>query len=102
MDPKIAALYNDAILRQIIGPFGTDENALEALDGFENFIYAFRRDEGEELIGHLEMLPMDRESYGLIHQDAHGGNFFVHEGRMTLFDFEWESLADCLEDPLPS
>ena len=39
-------------------------------------------------MSHLETLPKDRDSYGLIHQDAHGGNFFVHEGKITLFDFD--------------
>jgi len=38
---------------------------------------------------YLENLPMDEASYGLIHQDAHYGNFFVDEGgRITLFDFD--------------
>ncbi|HBX69812.1 MAG TPA: hypothetical protein DEH25_10670 [Chloroflexi bacterium] len=42
----------------------------------------------QDLMRHLQSLPKDRESYGLIHQDAHGGNFFVHEGQITLFDFD--------------
>jgi amicoumacin kinase len=38
---------------------------------------------------HLLALPRDAESYGMIHQDAHAGNFFVDEnGRLTLFDFD--------------
>jgi Ser/Thr protein kinase RdoA (MazF antagonist) len=38
---------------------------------------------------HLEALPKDPDSYGLIHQDAHAGNFFVDEsGTITLFDFD--------------
>lgn len=41
------------------------------------------------LKSHLDDLPKSRESYGLIHQDAHGGNFFVNEeGKITLFDFD--------------
>ena len=41
------------------------------------------------LIGHLETLSRDRDSYGLIHFDAHGSNFLVdEEGRITLFDFD--------------
>ncbi len=41
------------------------------------------------LKSHLDGLPKTRESYGLIHQDAHGGNFFVNEeGKITLFDFD--------------
>jgi Ser/Thr protein kinase RdoA (MazF antagonist) len=42
----------------------------------------------QELMRHFETLPKDRDSYGLIHQDAHGGNLFVHEGEITLFDFD--------------
>ena len=41
------------------------------------------------LMAHLRALPRGPESYGLIHQDFHGGNFFVDEvGRITLFDFD--------------
>jgi Ser/Thr protein kinase RdoA (MazF antagonist) len=42
-----------------------------------------------EVLEHLRRLPRGGESYGLIHQDAHGYNFFVDEnGRITLFDFD--------------
>lgn len=30
----------------------------------------------------------DKEAYGLIHVDFHRGNFFVKDGRITLFDFD--------------
>ena len=43
----------------------------------------------QELMDQLEGLPRDRESYGLIHQDAHGGNLFIdQDGKITLFDFD--------------
>ena len=43
----------------------------------------------QEVFGHLQALPQDGEGYGMIHQDAHAGNFFVDEnGRITLFDFD--------------
>jgi Ser/Thr protein kinase RdoA (MazF antagonist) len=43
----------------------------------------------QELKSHLDALPKTRDSYGLIHQDAHAGNFFVDElGEITLFDFD--------------
>jgi len=45
----------------------------------------------DELLAYLHTLPTTPDVYGLIHQDAHGGNFFVQEGRITLFDFD-----DCL------
>ncbi|MBE2220614.1 MAG: phosphotransferase [Anaerolineae bacterium] len=46
----------------------------------------------EALIAYLEALPQDPDSFGMIHQDAHAGNFFVDDdGQITLFDFD-----DCL------
>jgi Ser/Thr protein kinase RdoA (MazF antagonist) len=44
--------------------------------------------EFQTLLAHFEALTKGPDSYGLIHQDAHGGNFFVHEGQITLFDFD--------------
>jgi len=42
-----------------------------------------------QLKEHLDTLPRDRETYGLIHQDAHASNFFVdQQGNITLFDFD--------------
>ncbi len=41
------------------------------------------------LMTHLQLLPEDLNSYGMIHQDAHGGNFFVDDDyNITLFDFD--------------
>ncbi|GAP13710.1 putative homoserine kinase type II [Longilinea arvoryzae] len=45
----------------------------------------------DELLAYLHTLPTTPDVYGLIHQDAHGGNFFVQDGKITLFDFD-----DCL------
>jgi amicoumacin kinase len=41
------------------------------------------------LVERLTGLPRDPEGYGMIHQDAHPGNFFVDdEYTLTLFDFD--------------
>jgi Ser/Thr protein kinase RdoA (MazF antagonist) len=45
-------------------------------------------EEYRQLLRKIRPLPRDRASYGLIHQDAHMGNFFVDNGEMTLFDFD--------------
>jgi Ser/Thr protein kinase RdoA (MazF antagonist) len=43
----------------------------------------------KDLCNHVNTLAKDHESYGLIHHDAHGNNFFVNEaGQITLFDFD--------------
>lgn len=42
----------------------------------------------ETLARRVEALPRGRDDYGLIHFDAHGGNFFVDGDRITLFDFD--------------
>lgn len=42
-----------------------------------------------ELENEALALPAARDSYGLVHYDAHGGNMLVSEtGRITLFDFD--------------
>jgi len=45
----------------------------------------------QALLAKVRELPKDREHYGLIHFDVHGGNFFVHGGEVYLFDFD-----DCM------
>jgi Ser/Thr protein kinase RdoA (MazF antagonist) len=51
----------------------------------------------------LNALPADRDSFGLIHVDFHQGNFFVHEGKITLFDFDdchYDYFANDIAIPL--
>jgi Ser/Thr protein kinase RdoA (MazF antagonist) len=41
------------------------------------------------VLAHLRSLPCDVDSFGMIHQDAHSGNFFVDDDdNLTLFDFD--------------
>ena len=45
--------------------------------------------EYRSVLEHINSLPKDRDSYGLIHQDAHQNNFFMDgDGTLTLFDFD--------------
>ncbi|MBE0686356.1 MAG: phosphotransferase [Anaerolineaceae bacterium] len=38
---------------------------------------------------HVNKLPKNPETYGLVHQDAHGSNLFIDDqGKITLFDFD--------------
>ena len=37
---------------------------------------------------HLATLPRNKESYGLIHNDLHYHNFMLHDGEITVFDFD--------------
>jgi amicoumacin kinase len=39
------------------------------------------------LVSYLKALPRHPTGYGLIHLDFHGGNFFIENGKITLFDF---------------
>lgn len=41
-----------------------------------------------QFMAELRQLPTTPDSYGLIHTDAHLGNFFVDNGHITLFDFD--------------
>lgn len=52
-----------------------------------------------DLIDRTRSLPKDRTTYGLIHQDAHRGNFFVdQDGQITFFDFDDSSYSWFVED----
>lgn len=43
----------------------------------------------EQVLAEISELPQDGDSLGLIHQDAHEGNFLMtDDGRITLFDFD--------------
>ena len=41
-----------------------------------------------QLKAKLRHYPTSRDDYGLIHSDLHQGNFFVDNGRMTVFDWD--------------
>jgi len=56
-------------------------------------------DKSQQVLQHLHTLPHDPDSYGLIHQDAHSGNFFVAEdNQITLFDFDDCVYGWCVYD----
>jgi Ser/Thr protein kinase RdoA (MazF antagonist) len=42
----------------------------------------------ETVMGRMKRLPKPVDGYGLIHTDLHEGNFFVDQGRITVFDFD--------------
>ncbi|MFC5452822.1 phosphotransferase enzyme family protein [Paenibacillus aestuarii] len=41
-----------------------------------------------EVMTHLHSLPQGQDVYGLIHTDIHSRNFFVDNGRISVFDFD--------------
>ena len=52
-----------------------------------------------DLIKITQNLPKDNSSYGLIHQDAHQGNFFIDENdKITFYDFDDSSYSWFVED----
>lgn len=70
-------------------PFWTDpENSTHLTDILSPADAAILA-KSEALIAYLATLPTDPAHFGLIHQDAHGGNFHVDDnGSITLFDFD--------------
>ncbi len=42
----------------------------------------------EDLLKEIETLPKDKDSYGLIHNDLHPGNFLIDGERIHLIDFD--------------
>lgn len=45
-------------------------------------------DIGYSLLEYAKNLPQSQDNYGLIHTDVHSGNFFIYEGKLTVFDFD--------------
>jgi len=50
------------------------------------------------LIEKLKKLPMDIDSYGLIHTDLHFGNIFYDNEKFTFFDFDDSSYKHFISD----
>ncbi|MEZ4869405.1 MAG: phosphotransferase [Caldilineaceae bacterium] len=66
-----------------------DEDLFEFVDRFLPATQTVVREKFQQVLDHLQTLPKDKTSYGLIHYDAHGNNFLVDAaGAITLFDFD--------------
>ncbi len=66
-----------------------DDDIMEFVERYLPASETVARQKYQALRDHLRTLPKEPASYGLIHQDAHGSNFFVDEaGTITLFDFD--------------
>ncbi len=55
------------------------------------------------LVARLKALPVEKESYGLVHLDLHHGNFFVENGRLKIFDTDdchYDYFANDISMPL--
>jgi len=60
-------------------------------------------DKFDRLMERLHSLPTGPDSFGLVHEDLHHFNFFVDNGRITVFDFDdarYHWFADDLVIPL--
>jgi Ser/Thr protein kinase RdoA (MazF antagonist) len=56
-----------------------------------------------KVLNQRNSFPKTNDTYGLIHNDAHQGNFFIHNNDITLFDFDESSynwLANDIAIPL--
>lgn len=66
-----------------------DDEEMQFAERFLPASESIARGRYRALLAHLRSLPRDRASYGMIHQDPHGGNLLVDDaGRITLFDFD--------------
>jgi Ser/Thr protein kinase RdoA (MazF antagonist) len=66
-----------------------DDDIMEFVERYLPASEAVAKKKYQALRDHLHTLPRESTAYGLIHQDAHGSNFFVDEtGHITLFDFD--------------
>jgi Ser/Thr protein kinase RdoA (MazF antagonist) len=66
-----------------------DDPSMELVEPYLPPSEAVAKRKYQALRDHINTLPKENMSYGLIHQDAHGSNFLVDEaGTITLFDFD--------------
>lgn len=42
----------------------------------------------QDLVKKVRTLAKNSNNYGLVHYDAHAGNFFLHQGELHIFDFD--------------
>ena len=77
MDPKIAVLFNDAILLSAMQRYDIVADRITLLDGFESFIYEFERPDGQFIlrIGHSH-----RRSPDLIRGEVDWINYLAAAG----------------------
>ena len=77
MEQQIRARLNNTVLQQAAQSYGTAANLLEELDGFENFIYEFKRDSGEYI---LRIAHRSRRSEALIQGEVAWINYLAERG----------------------
>jgi Ser/Thr protein kinase RdoA (MazF antagonist) len=68
--------------------WGSNENQISEITNFISSISLQMVDSYKSLIKKIDLLSKDDDTYGLIHNDFHQGNFFVKDGHMTIFDFD--------------
>ena len=68
---------------------GWDDDLFGFVDHFLPASESIAKGKYYSLLDYLHNLPKQKTDYGLIHQDAHGGNMLVDDtGRITIFDFD--------------
>jgi Ser/Thr protein kinase RdoA (MazF antagonist) len=77
MDPKIAALFNDDILRAASKRYDILPDTLRQQDGYESFIYEFRRPDGDYI---LRISHNERRSQDLIRGEVDWINYLFDGG----------------------
>jgi len=68
--------------------WGSDNNQINETTNFLSQISDQMTKAYECLIKEISLLPKENDTYGLIHNDFHQGNFLVKDGEMTIFDFD--------------
>ena len=66
----------------------SDKNQINKTTNFLSQISNQMAKAYDRIIKEISLLQKDKDTYGLIHNDFHQGNFFVKDGKMTIFDFD--------------
>jgi Ser/Thr protein kinase RdoA (MazF antagonist) len=97
LEKRIKERFNDTILREAAGSYGVAVERVELLDGFESFIFQFRRGAGEYI---LRLSHSLRRSEGLIRGEVDWINYLAAGGASVAAAIPSAdgNLVECIDD----
>lgn len=93
MGETLGSMHSASVIYNSKQPVHKRENALESVFNTAKKILDIEKDEKildkfYALVKKLDLLPKESRTYGLIQYDFHCENFNVHNGEITVYDFD--------------
>ena len=85
---KLTKIYTPPYSK-CLRPLWNDDTMIKEVENILKDVNLLVYDKNCKLIDHFNSLPKNKNDFGLIHFDAHGGNFLVDDKKkVTMFDFD--------------